>query len=162
MSITFHDKAEALEYAKQKAKEGFGVDICGGEAGDRKYVVTLSRKVKRPTKGSAFSKYVSEEEVYSTTTNNAILKRLEKSKAKKLRNRQDIINTAKRAFKKEGYNKVKVEIKKIGDRDGMSDAEVESKDNKVTLVIHPIHQYTTKGSFEAILQHEINHLTEKE
>lgn len=160
MPVTFYNKTEAMEYARQKQAEGWSIDICGGKKGDYKYIVTLHRKIKRPKKGSAFSPYISREEIYSRETNNHMLKRLEESRAKKLRTRKEIEKKVKVAFGKYGFGKVKVEIRKIGDRDGMSDAEISNKDGKVTLVIHPIHQYTTAGNFKATLEHEISHLRE--
>jgi hypothetical protein len=160
MPVTFYNKAEAMEYARQKQAEGFAIDICGGEKGDYKYVVTLHRKVKRPKKGSAFSPYITREEVYSPETNNSMLKRLEASSAKRLCTKADIIKRAKVMFKRHGFTKIDIKIEKINDRDGMSDAQVSSDGGKVTLRIHPIHQYTTTGNLNGTLQHEINHLKE--
>jgi len=160
MSITFHDKTEAMEYAAKKQAEGYSIDICGGERGNYGYIVTIGRKVKRPKKGSAFSPYITREEVYTKETNNHMLERIERTKAKKLRTKVQITKEAKKLFLKKGFKKVKVEIRKIGDRDGISDAEIEDKGGKVTLTIHPIHQYTTSGNFKETLRHEVNHLKE--
>ncbi len=160
MSVTFYKKAEAMEYARQKQAEGFAIDICGGQKGNYGYIVTLHRKTKRPKKGSAFSPYISREEVYSEETNNSMLKRLQESNAKKLRTKEQITKEAKKRFAKYGFNRMNVQIKEVGDRDGMSDAQFSSDGKKITLMIHPIHQYTTSGNFKATLEHEINHLKE--
>jgi len=160
MPVTFYNKTEAMEYARQKQAEGWSIDICGGERGDFKYVVTLGKKGKRPKKGSSFSPYISREEVYTSETINHMLQRLEESNAKKLRTKASIIKKAKAAFKKEGFDKVKVKIERINDRDGTIDAQVSSDGKKVIFQIHPIHQYTTSGNFMATLQHEINHMKE--
>jgi len=162
MSVTFYDKAEAMEYAARKSKEGYFIDICGGRKGDLRYIVTLQGKRKVPKERRIFSPYIPQEEIYTKETNNHMLKRLEESGAKKLRTKAQITKKAKELFGKEGFKKVKIEIRKIGDRDGMSDAEVRNEECKVTLAIHPIHQYTTRENFEGTLKHEINHLLEEQ
>ena len=159
MSVTFYSKKEAMEYARQKAKEGWAIDICGGEKGDYKYIVTLHKKVKRPKKGSGFSPYITTEEVYSQETNNSMLKRLRASGARKLRTKAEIVKRAKELFRKQGFKKVDVEIKDIGDRDGIVDMNIELKGDRVNLTVHPIHQYTTATNLKESLWHEVDHVT---
>jgi len=161
--ITFHDWKRAAEYAKQKKREGYAVDICGGWHAKGKaatYIVT----VEKTTKIAKMSPYF---DTYSLESNRQLVNRMRREGKKPLRSKRTIRRIAKRTLGSHNITGIGVTVTEIRDHARYVDAEIRYAKRKgekpfpYELAIDPIHQYSNRQNLDASILHEIKHIKER-
>jgi len=166
MPVTFHSREEAHEYADQKEKEGYKVNICAGteKAGKSKKDLTYTVKVIGKTSGlpkrsSRFTARNTPAEITKEVSMNKLLNSFERAGWKPTRSRDYIRNFAMRKLKEAGIANIEVEVKRTKGWSGEVDMGIlYDTEGPKELVIHPIHQYTNREPFEDTIMHEIEHI----
>jgi len=166
--ITFTDYAEAVEYVKRKAEEGYRAEICGS-AKRGKHVVKVIGRIEpgTPKRREQFSPY---RQINPLLANDTILRQFKKEGKPPLRTKEYIERLATKMMEEASVPTIDVRVTSERGMGKYTDAEVkyyeyQEKGRKkifpFRMIIHPIHQYSNKEELVRTIEHEIRHIKER-